>query len=270
MYDFHTNLREGIDLCVYHCGMEECEPGHSYGPAVRDHFLIHYILDGQGRFHIDGKVYNLHKNQGFLICPDIVTYYEADREDPWTYTWVGFQGVKAEMYLRYAGLTRENPVFTYDKGDYIRECFSKMIDASKLKKGGEIRLQGLLYLFLSELIEAADGYVEAGEKQQEVYIRKAIQYIEMNYSRDISVMELAKHIGLDRSYLCSLFKEYLKVSPREYLIRYRMDKACELMKNPSLSISDVARSVGYNDPLGFSKMFKKVKGCSPKEYRRGY
>jgi len=92
----------------------------------------------------------------------------------------------------------------------------------------------------------------------------------MNYSRDISVMELARHIGLDRSYLCSLFKEYLKVSPREYLIKYRMDKACELMKNPSLSISDVARSVGYSDPLGFSKMFKKVKGCSPKAYRETY
>jgi len=60
------NNYEGMDLFVYHYGLEKCSPGHSYGPALRDHFLLHYVLSGSGTFEVDGHVYTLHENQGFL------------------------------------------------------------------------------------------------------------------------------------------------------------------------------------------------------------
>lgn len=265
---YFTDIRNGIDLSVYHCGIESCQPSHSYGPAVRDHFLIHYVLDGCGNFYVDGKTYRLQKHQGFLICPDVVTYYEADKENPWTYTWVGFHGVKAEQYLKYAGLDRYNPIFTYDKSDFIAQCFDQMVNARRLKRGNEIRLQGLLYLFLSELIENADISLPDNERQIDLYIKRALQYIEMNYSRDINISDLASYIGLNRSYFSALFKQHLHMPPQEFLVRFRMNKACELMANPALSISDIARSVGYEDPLGFSKMFKKIIGLSPRQYRK--
>jgi mannose-6-phosphate isomerase-like protein (cupin superfamily) len=66
------------DLNMYHCGTEDCAPGHDYGPAVKDHYLIHYILDGKGTFHVGEKIYQLGKGQGFLICPNVITYYQAD------------------------------------------------------------------------------------------------------------------------------------------------------------------------------------------------
>ncbi|MDI3310332.1 MAG: AraC family transcriptional regulator [Thermoanaerobacterium sp.] len=268
MMDLYMGSKDGIDLCVYHCGMEQCVPGHYYGPAIRDHYLIHFIHSGKGKFHIDGKIYNLEKNQGFLICPDIITYYEADSVDPWTYSWVGFQGIKAEKLLKYAGLSRDNPIFTYDKSNFVRECFRQMMIATKLKRGNEIRLLGNLYLFLSELIENANYDITANKNQRDLYINKAIKYIEMNYSRKITISDIAKYVSLDRSYFSTIFKNSLNTSPQEFLINYRLNKACELMKNPALSISDVSRSVGYEDPLAFSKIFKKIKGYSPMFYRK--
>lgn len=265
--EFMTNRRDGIDLTVYQCGMEICKPAHYYGPAVRDHYLIHYILNGQGTFHVDGKKYRLGRNQGFLICPNVITYYEADKLEPWIYTWVGFQGIKAEQYLKYANLTRENPVFQYDRGPFMRDCFSEMIESSKLKRSSEIRLQGLLYMFLSELIETSDQGNNLKENQKDMYVKKSIQFIEMNYSRDITVCDIAEHLGLNRSYFSALFKEATHTSPQEFLVRYRVNKAVELMKQVNLSISEISRSVGYNDPLTFSKIFKKVKGSSPRKYR---
>lgn len=267
---YFPDTKEGIDLSVYHCGIEQCQPGHSYGPAVRDHFLIHYILDGCGRFFIDGNEYHLHKNQGFLICPNIVTYYEADSQNPWTYTWVGFNGVKAEQYLKYAGLDRFDPIFTYDKGSFVAQCFSRMMDARQLKRGDTVRLQGLLYIFLSELIESGEPKVSNSKSPTDLYIRKAMQYIQANYSQHMSINELAAYIGLNRSYFSALFKQYIHLSPQEFIIRFRMDKACELMSNAELSISDISRSVGYDDPLSFSKIFKKIKGVSPYQYRKGF
>lgn len=266
----HVNRLKNADLNMYHCGTEACEPGHDYGPAVRDHYLIHYILGGKGVFYVGEKTYHLGKGQGFLICPHVVTYYQADLEDPWTYSWVGFNGLNARYYLDSAGLTQDAPIFYYDGDDHLKHCLDEIIAARKLVKSREIRLLGLLYLFLSFLIETSGGdrFSDGNSGRREFYVRKAVEYIEMNYSRDITIAQMAKYIGLDRSYLGVLFKELLGATPQEYLISFRMEKACELMQNKSLSIGDIARSVGYEDQLLFSKIFRKVKNVPPRDYRR--
>jgi YesN/AraC family two-component response regulator len=105
------------------------------------------------------------------------------------------------------------------------------------------------------------------ESQAEIYAEKVKDFIELNYAQKITVEDIAQYIGLNRSYLCSLFKQRTKTSIQHYLIQYRIRKACEMMENAELSIGDISRSVGYNDPLLFSKVFKKVKGISPKRYR---
>jgi AraC-like DNA-binding protein len=266
---FSTMNSEVLDLTVYQCGMEKCNPLHSYGPAVRDHFLIHFILEGSGTFYANGKSYKLNKNQGFLIFPDIITYYEADSDSPWSYTWVGFKGIKAESYLKLAGLDKENPIFEYTKDDLIKTCFEHMLKAIPLQYGRDLRLQGLLNIFLSELIENAANHTVEGTNQKDIYLKKTFQYIEANYSRNISISQIAQNINLHKNYFSNFFKNNIGITAQEYVINYRINKACELMKNPLLSISDIARSVGYTDPLGFSKIFKRIKGKSPKNYREG-
>jgi AraC-like DNA-binding protein len=264
---FSTVNKEGYDLIVYQCGMEKCNSGHSFGPALRDHFLIHYILKGSGNFYVGGRSYKLSQNQGFLICPDIITYYEADYEDPWIYTWVGFKGIKAEQYLKLANLSKEQPIFNYNQSNFVENCFEEMRKSANLKYGADLRLQGILSLFLSELIEKAENHNIENGSYKEVYIKKTLQFIEANYSRDISISNISEFIGLNKNYFSAFFKENMKIAPQEFLINFRINKACELLKNNALTVSNVARSVGYNDPLGFSKIFKRVKGCSPKKYR---
>lgn len=264
---FSAKNKENYDLIVYQCGMSKCEPAHSFGPAVRDHYLIHYVLEGKGSFHVEGKNYRLNKNEGFLICPDVVTYYEADIEEPWSYAWVGFKGIKAEAYLKQANLHKNNPIFKHEEGSFIRRCLDEMRMAAKLKFGSDLRLQGLLSVFLSELIEMAEVQQGQGANYKEMYLKRTLQFIETNYSRDITVSDMAQYIGLNKNYFSTFFKENLRITPQEYLIRYRVNKACELMKNQVLTIAEISRSVGYNDPLGFSKIFKKVKGLPPKKYR---
>ena len=93
-------------LRVWHLGEEACRPGHSFGPAVRNHYLIHYILRGRGVFRTGGKAYTLGAGQAFLIVPGAVTEYTADAADPWQYAWVGFHGTSAPEWLAMAGATR--------------------------------------------------------------------------------------------------------------------------------------------------------------------
>lgn len=258
------------DLYVYQCGSFHCENGHAYGPAVRDHFLIHYVHSGKGIFQIGNDVYHLKAGSGFLICPDMITYYKADDHDPWHYSWIGFHGIKAEAYLKDANLTLNNPVFTYEEDDFISNCFTEMDSAYSLKRGGEVKRLAYLYAFLNKLIQmnTEDLYYDSPPySKRDAYIIKALEFIEMNYSRNITIDSISKTVGLNRSYLTSIFKSIMGITLQEYLIEYRIRKACELLPNKDLSIGNISRSVGYTDPLYFSKIFKQIKGITPTEYR---
>lgn len=258
------------DLYIYQCGAEHCPGGHFYGPAVRDHYLIHYIHSGTGIFQTDGTTYHLKAGNGFLICPDIVTFYQADPDDPWHYSWIGFHGLKAEAYLLEAGLTAEHPVFEYTEDDYIENCFREMTGAYYLKKGSAVKRMAYLYLFLYKLTQTntQELYYQTKESQRETYITTALQFIELNYSRKISINMISDYIGLNRSYLNSIFKAALGKTLQQYLMEFRVRKACELLENNNLHISDIAHSVGYPDQLLFSKVFKRIQGVSPSEYKK--
>lgn len=257
------------DLVVYHFGSERCNPGHSWS-GVRDHYLIHYVISGKGVFVCNGKTYSLKGKQGFLICPDMLSYYQADVDEPWEYCWIGFNGRRAKSYLEELKLSNANPIFTCTPKSSPEKVIYKLIDAQNIHVGRDFLITGLLYQFFAELANTIDLPESATENQdlKRYYVQKAIDYIRKNYSRKISIEEIAKYIGLDRKYMCALFQKILHTSPQEFLLKFRLDKACVLLCQDSLFIQDIAHSVGYDDPLLFSKMFKKKKGLSPTQYRK--
>ena len=267
------------DLRVLHAGMEQCPPAHAFGPAVRDYHLIHFILKGQGRFQTENQTCHLRAGQGFLICPDQVTFYEADQQDPWLYVWIAFSGQAADVTLRQAGLSATSPIlntppcFQSAHQEPTLEpswCFRQIAAALGLRQGRDLRLLALLQLLLSHLIEQNPNPPVSEDQinRREWYVRQAQDYLEVNYARKIAISDLARHLGLDRSYFGQLFRQATELSPQRYLLELRMAKACSLMTHTRLPIAAVARSVGYDDPLLFSRMFHRIKSCSPSEYCR--
>ncbi len=259
---------------VVHAGLEPCAPGHAFGPAVRDYFLFHYILSGCGIFQAAGQTVRLGAGQGFMIFPDQVTYYEASQTDPWHYTWLAFRGSQAAGLVARTGLTVRCPVLDADRAEdsglTSQDCFRQVMAALRLSRGREQRLTGLVYLFLSHLIAVnPEPPEDAGQTpRQSWYVRQARDYMEMNYARKISISSLAGRIGLDRSYFGQLFHATTGLAPQQYLLQLRMAKACQLMSRSFLPIGTIAHSVGYHDPLLFSRMFRRVVGQSPTAYRR--
>lgn len=258
-----------LDLYLIQYGREACEPGHSFGPAMREYYKFHYILDGKGIYETNGQRYELHKGQGFLVTPGTICYYEADANEPWTYCWVGFDGIKASALIRQAQLSDESPIYTWEKSEFFEHSIQQMKQSKSMKAGRELKLTGLLYLWLSAMIDCRGSELKdkAKENSKEHYIAQAVHFIEVNYANKITVQSISQFVGLQRSYLSALFKEVMGISLQDYLISYRMRKACELLSGTTLMVGDIARSVGYEDPLLFSKMFKKSMQLSPTQYR---
>lgn len=252
------------DIRPVFCGFEDCAPGHSFGPAVRDYYLIHCVLSGSGTFTC-GATYALAKGQCFLICPGDITVYRADSDDPWSYVWVAFQGEFAGTMLKRAGLGKENPVFD---GGNILQLFEELCTRLKNETFPKEHAAFALVSFLFSVFACLPQESAPSLTQTEKYVNQAKNYMESMYSYRISVEQLAQYCGLDRRYLCRVFKSHTGQTLKGYLLAQRMGRAKELLASSTLSVDDIARSVGYTDAFNFSKMFKKQVGKSPQRYRQ--
>lgn len=269
VYYLENTNRNFNDMYLCYCGFEKCVPLHSFGPAIRPNYLLHYVLDGKGYYYVDDKKYTITKNQGFLINPNTVTFYQADKDDPWTYLWIGIDGLKVSHYLKAIGLDKENLIFNYNDPDILKDYLMDMLKNHKSSDSNAFKIEGLLFLFFSKLSENVKSIPNNNNNDMysNLYINKAIEFIQNNYHNQIKVSDIAKYTCLNRSYLTSIFQKYLQMSPQRFLMKFRITKASDLLYNTDLPIRNIAYSCGYSDPLAFSKAFKKIKGVSPKEYR---
>ena len=267
-YVLQMKNRKFSDFYLCFCGYAKCSPLHSFGPAVRPNYILHYIVDGKGKFLVNGEEYNLQKGQGFLIEPEVQTFYQADEEVPWTYLWIGFGGKKAEDYLRDLGLNKKQLIFQCGCGEELKQIVYSMLKHRKYTAANEYFLEGLLYTFFGTLKENMDIAGNAGEKDGNLYVRKAVEFIQNNYADPVRVKDIADYVGVNRSYLYTLFQDNLQLSPKEYLTNFRLTRAAELLQLTDLSVETVAMSCGYQDALGFSKIFKAKMGITPSAYRK--
>ncbi|MFC4101393.1 AraC family transcriptional regulator [Paenibacillus xanthanilyticus] len=260
--------QDPVKLRLLFYGLEHCPPRHAWGPGLRDAFIVHYVHRGRGQVHSNGQTHTLEAGSGFLIMPGKLIHYEADPYDPWTYTWMGFNGLEAHGLIARTGLSDAKPVFRASDASYMERFHDECLSVAD-QRGADLRYQSILYRFLAELVNAAEDAPDARPAaSKESYIRQAVEWISHHYSQRIAVEDIARRIGLNRTYLSSLFQAHLGMSLQGYLLHVRMKQAAELLRQPELSISDVSRSVGYLDPFLFSKMFKKTVGSSPSVYRK--
>lgn len=267
-YKLEFGSEKSGSLYVNCCGCSKTEPLHSFGPAVKPHFLIHYVLSGKGIFKTDNRTYHLQEGYGFLISPDELVFYQSDKEEPWTYVWIGFAGNQAQQYLEGMGLSAGHPIFESEESEELYEIVRDMMEHNTFGMANELRRNGLLGMFLST-IAASGNVVEANEEDRgNQYITKAVSFIQNNYCNPIKVTDVANFVCINRSYLYTLFLTYLEMSPQQFLTNYRIAKAAELLQSTEYSVESIALSCGYGDALVFSKAFRQMRGLSPSGYRK--
>ncbi|GGG87636.1 AraC family transcriptional regulator [Paenibacillus radicis (ex Gao et al. 2016)] len=262
-----------MELRLRFFGEEHCQPLHSWGPGLRDLYIVHYVHSGKGQFSTGGETYKLTAGAGFLITPGTLVHYTADDTDPWSYSWIGFDGLHARAFLQRAGLSVSQPIFHANNGNdaennWFEDAYRLLMDAYQ-RESSDIWEQSVLYRYIAELVECSEARSPEPKRanSKEVYMSQAITYIENSYSQKTTVQDIAQAVGLDSTYLSGLFKQQYGLSLQLFLLQFRMNRAVELLANPDLTVSDIARSVGYTDPFLFSKMFKKTIGIPPRAYR---
>lgn len=247
---------------IVDAGIEQCEKGHSYGPARREYFLIHFVLDGCGYFErADGR-YEVKKNQAFIIRPGEVSFYKASEENPWKYAWIG---VKSENATEIMATSTQNLAVMSFSATTGREIESVITLNSDDPVALPMALCGIFLKVTTEFYAS----LEVAKPDKPDVIKSAVRYIENNYIQPFDVTQLAKELGVSRSYFTTIFTESMNCSPYKYLLRLRIEKAQNMLcESTSLSVTEIAYSVGFSSVERFSETFTKYVGLSPLAYRK--
>lgn len=233
---------------------------------MRDHYLIHCVSAGQGVFVCGATERLLRQGDLFLIEPGQLVSYRADPLTPWVYSWVGFNGTDARRLVTLAGFSEQKTVIHSSEPEETIRRLRRIADVSGNTAAADAEMVGELLLFLAHLIRMNTD--RTADPRHQSYVSNALRFIQYKYAYDIGVNDIARYVGISRSQLYRAFLQDFGISPHVYLQRYRINEACSLLRAAALSVAEVAGSVGFNDPLYFSRVFRAVKGCTPSQYRQ--
>jgi AraC-like DNA-binding protein len=260
------------ELAVLFSGEGRPHGLHGIGPAIHDYYLVHTVISGKGTFTIRDTEYSCSTGDTFMIFPGELFSYQADELRPWHYVWVGFAPLGAPTAIQALGISPEQPVIHNSLNPLIRSYYSQLQscyqastspELSNLEAGGWVRL---LLQQLGLATQTLDSLNRATSTPVDHVMKQAIQFLTYQFTQPISIEHMSHMLGYHRTHLCKLFKQTTGLSPMQYLLKIRMQRA-ELLLATSITIDQVASSVGYSDALYFSKKFRKWKGQSPTEYR---
>ncbi len=257
-----------LELSLHQCGREKCISSKYISFNPLPYHILHYVVSGKGHLKVDGKKYILGKNNLFLVKANTSLDYYPDKDDPWTYMWIGFDGTMANIYLNMMGFNEQTQVIKITDGVEVRNLFEQLIAHYQDFAMLDIKCLGLAYQLMFELINK--NMIEKKEHLSFVHthILNAKQYIYNNYQFAISVNDIASNVGVSPNYLANIFQEYEHMTTKQFLIKVRMENAKSLLLTNKYKIKEIAKNVGYANQLYFSNEFKKYYGVYPTEMKK--
>lgn len=263
-------------LYVLFTGESQTPSSHRLGPKIYDYYLYHYVAAGRGQFITEDHTYKLSAGDSFLIHPGQLVSYVSDRQQPWHYHWVAFAGQQADELVKQAGFSASSPVartapLHEQNGSHIRQHLQQMLQAFYTQKdSSDLASLGYLHLIMAEAGEllTREAALPGAESITRRTVKQMIHYMSSQYAHPVSIEDMCSSIGYNRAYLSRIFKKETGMTPVTYLLKLRIDKARQLLRErPELSTQQIAASVGLTDALYFSKQFRRFYHVSPSQYR---
>ena len=229
------------------CGYQACAPNHSFGPAVRPYYLLHYVLEGEGTFLKNSTLHQVGPGDLFVICPEELTTYRASEENPWEYCWISFRASETPEFLKEAVIRQPG----------VRSVFEQIRDQVQGKPE-----DGKIFALLYEMLWRLSLDAPVKQDRQNTYALYAKTYLETAYMRQVSIQEIADTLHIDRRYLTILFREAYGKPPQAYLMQLRLEQARNFLSQ-GYGVAEAASMAGFSDLSNFSRQYKRAYGICP-------
>ena len=239
-------------------------------PEGRNDYQLLYIASGKGYFYFKGSKEPTVVTKGNMVLfrpkePQVYYYYAVDKTEVY---WVHFTGWKVEEYLeRYELPKEENVFFTGVSPDYPW-IYNQIIRELQLQREN---YEDMIRLFLRHIFLTINRYIKEGKQTKNDTINnieRAVHYFNENYSKPISIEQYASEHLMSVNWFIHNFKNVMKVPPMQYIVSLRIAAAKGYLENSNKNITEIANTIGYDNALYFSRLFRKYTGVTPSEYRK--
>jgi len=241
----------------------------TWRPRGRLDFQLLYIASGKAHFHIEGEEEIVTAGHMVLYRPKEPQKYEYYGEDQTEVFWVHFTGGNVTNILNSYGLTKDKKVFYCGSDLEYKNHFRSMIQELQMCKED---YSEMLEMHLRQIFIKLHRYFNTVSKVNNSVIAedidKAMLYFSEHYNENICVEDYATKHHMSTSWFIRNFKQYTGSTPMQYILSKRIYNAEALLQNEQYNITEISTIIGYENPLYFSRIFKKAKGISPSEYRK--
>lgn len=243
--------------CLRSMGYEYNPEMAHWGPCRRGNCYLHYITRGKGWFC--GS--EVRAGEGFYIHAGQMHEYHADAQDGWNYLWISLSEELAKQYVL--------PYIDMDERGIFRADYAVRLPLERQKIFAEKRpmkhLEALSVFF--SILAMHEAERQPSGSLPLAHLSRAKAVIENRFACRMTVGEVAREIAVDDRYLYNLFRKYEGISVKEYIDRCTINNACALLSGSDMSVSQIARGLGFDDVYAFSRFFRKRTGVSPTGYR---
>jgi len=264
-----TQYAKQLMMYITEAGYFCANQGYYTERTEKPEYFLMYVIAGEGSLRRENQEIRLTKNKAILVYCDEYQYWKTESTETWKFIWVHFAGAMGKYY--YDILNENNLISTIqvEDSEKLLGCLENIMEnpgVSDTRKSILATMQ--LTQALSTLVY--EKYSERSNKAYNAHrdeINAAIYYIRNHYQEKIYLSDFEKIVHMSRNYFVRVFKECTSLSPYEYILHYRVDKAKELLRTSDYSVSQISFKVGFESESNFIKYFKKITGKTPLQFR---
>lgn len=237
------------------------------GRILNGYYIV-FITKGAGILEsAKTKGYNIKAGTCFLLFPGIWHRYKPDPQSGWEEYWVGFNGKNIDELMRSGLFNPENPFIDIGLNEEVLHLFHQMIDSVKTGKIGYRQIIPGIILQMLGLLNAISKFQNDTGSKNEKLVSKAKFLLQESIEKPISLEDISRELPMGYSSFRKIFKEITGLSPNQYQLELRLEKAKTLLNTTNLTIKEVAYQTGFESIFYFSRMFKKKNNIPPKDFR---
>ena len=259
-------------LIVGSCGtyrLQTVKKLPTWRPRGRLDYQLLYVVSGKAHFYFDDAERIVTAGHMVLFQPRQEQHYEYFGTDKAEVYWVHFTGSNVKNILRRYDIPLDTPVLYSGASAIYAYLFKEMINELQTCRTG---YEELLAMYLRQILILVQRTRQEHRPSISTHIQEEMEYARRyfneHYNEQISIEDYAQSRNMSVSWFQRSFKQIVNYSPMQYILTIRMNNAASLLESTDYSMAEISAIVGYDNPLYFSRLFKKQKGVSPSEYRK--